>query len=188
WQFRVGVHHLRGLIEAEQAGQHYADLAEAALAALAPLVADEFARRHGPAPGVGAAVLGMGSLGARQMNALSDLDLLVIYDADGAEASDGAKPLATRAYYARLTQALLAALTAPTAAGRLYQVDMRLRPSGRQGPVATSIGAFSDYQLNEAWTWEHLALTRARVVAVFPGSVTEDLPPLSLRIEALRHE
>ena len=65
---------------------------------------------------------------------------------------------------------------------------MRLRPSGRQGPVATSIGAFSDYQLNEAWTWEHLALTRARVVAVIPGSVTEDLPPLSLLIEALRHE
>src|SRR5690606_38066078 len=106
----------------------------------------------------------------------------------GAEASEGPRPLATRAYYARLTQALLAALTAPTANGRLYQVDMRLRPSGRQGPVATSIGALSDYQLNEAWTWEHLALTRARVVAVIPGSVTEDLPPLSLRIEALRHE
>lgn len=188
WQFRVGVHHLRGLIEAEQAGQHYADLAEAALSALAPLVAGEFARRHGPAPGLGAAVLGMGSLGARQMNALSDLDLLVIYDANGAEASEGPRPLATRAYYARLTQALLAALTAPTAAGRLYQVDMRLRPSGRQGPVATSIGAFSDYQLHEAWTWEHLALTRARVVAVIPGSATADIAPLSLRIEALRHE
>lgn len=190
WQFRVGVHHLRGLIEAEQAGQHYADLAEAALSALAPLVTAEFARRHGAPPGVGAAVLGMGSLGARQMNALSDLDLLVIYDAEGVEGSEGPRPLATRAYYARLTQALLAALTAPTAAGRLYQVDMRLRPSGRQGPVATALGAFRDYQMNEAWTWEHLALTRARVVAVIPGARAgeADPAPLSLRIESLRQD
>ena len=99
WQFRVGVHHLRGLIEAEEAGQHYADIADAAVASLAPVVAAEFARRHGPAPGHGAAVLGMGSLGARQLNASSDLDLIVIYDAAGADSSEGPKPLATSRIY-----------------------------------------------------------------------------------------
>ncbi|MEL6681886.1 MAG: glutamine-synthetase adenylyltransferase [Pseudomonadota bacterium] len=165
WHFRIGVHHLRGLITAAVAGQHYADLAETVIAALWPVVVAEFASKHGVPPGRGAAVLAMGSLGASQLNANSDLDLIMIYDADGVEVSDGARPLATRAYFSRLTQALVTALSAPMSEGRLYEVDMRLRPSGRQGPVATSFGAFRDYQSNEAWTWEHLALTRGRVVA-----------------------
>ena len=165
WHFRVGVHHLRGLVEAAEAARHYADLAGAVLAALWPVVTAEFARRHGPMPGRGAAVLGMGSLGAERLNAASDLDLIVIYDPAGAETSEGPRPLAARAYYARLTQALVTALTAPMAEGRLYEVDMRLRPSGRQGPVATALSAFESYQMDEAWTWEHLALTRARPVA-----------------------
>lgn len=164
-QFSIGVHHLRGLVDPEEAAIQYADLADAVIAALLPLVVAEVARRHGPPPGRGAVVVGMGSLGARRLNAASDLDLIVIYDAAGAEASEGPKPLAPRAWYARLTQTLLTALSAPTAEGRLYEVDMRLRPSGRQGPVATSAQSFRDYQMNEAWTWEHLALTRARVVA-----------------------
>ena len=163
--FRIGVHHLRGLIDAAAAGAAYADLARATLAALFPAVAADFASRHGAAPGPGAAVIGMGSLGAGWLTAGSDLDLLVIYDPAGAETSDGRRPLAVRLYYARLTQALVTALTAPMAAGRLYEVDMRLRPSGRQGPVATSLAAFTAYQQTEAWTWEHLALTRARPVA-----------------------
>ncbi len=165
WHFRIGVHHLRGLIGAGEAGREYADLAEASVAGLWPLVCRHFAARHGAPPGRGAAVLGMGSLGAARLNAASDLDLIVIYDAEGAEASDGPKPLPARSYYARLTQALVTAITAPTAEGRLYEVDMRLRPSGRQGPVATSFAAFRDYQRHEAWTWEHLALTRARPIA-----------------------
>jgi glutamate-ammonia-ligase adenylyltransferase len=111
----------------------------------------------------------MGSLGARRLTAGSDLDLIVIYDAAGQDASDGRRPLAARAYYARLTQALVTALTAQMPEGRLYEVDMRLRPSGRQGPVATSLQSFRDYQRTEAWTWEHLALTRARPVAGDPG-------------------
>lgn len=184
WHFRIGVHHLRGLVDAAEAGAQYADLAEACVAALFPVVAQEFARRHGPPPGRGAVVLGMGSLGARRLNAGSDLDLIVLYDADGAEASEGDKPLATRPYYARLTQALVTALSAPTARGRLYEVDMRLRPSGRQGPVATSFDAFRDYQMNEAWTWEHLALTRARVMA----HVGQDGDALSQMFNALRIE
>lgn len=165
WHFRIGVHHLRGLIGADEAGRAYAELAEACVAGVWPLVCAQFAARHGAPPGRGAVVLGMGSLGAARLNAASDLDLIVIYDAAGAEASDGPKPLAARIYYARLTQALVTAITAPMAEGRLYEVDMRLRPSGRQGPVATSFAAFRDYQRTEAWTWEHLALTRARPVA-----------------------
>ncbi|MFV2052645.1 glutamine-synthetase adenylyltransferase [Aliiroseovarius sp. YM-037] len=180
WHFRIGVHHLRGLISAEDAGTQYAELAEAVVAALWPLVVAEFARKHGPPPGKGAVVLGMGSLGARRLNARSDLDLIVIYDADGAEASDGPRSLSTRPYFARLTQAMLTALTAPMAEGRLYEVDMRLRPSGRQGPVATAIQSFTTYQREEAWTWEHLALTRARVVA--------GAEELGERIESFRAE
>ena len=165
WHFRVGVHLLRGLIDTDTSGQQYADLADATIAALWPVVQTEFARKYGPAPGRGAVVVGMGSLGAHRLTATSDLDLIMIYDPGEAEASDGPRPLAVRPYFARLTQALVTALSAPMSEGRLYEVDMRLRPSGRQGPVATAFSAFRDYQLNEAWTWEHLALTRARPVA-----------------------
>jgi len=165
WHFRVGVHHLRGLVDAAEAGRQYANLASAALAALWPEVQAEFALKHGPCPGRGAVVLGMGSLGAERLNAASDLDLIVIYDPADVESSGGKRPLATRAYYARLTQALVTAVSAPMAEGRLYEVDMRLRPSGRQGPVATSLESFRAYQMDEAWTWEHLALTRARVIS-----------------------
>jgi glutamate-ammonia-ligase adenylyltransferase len=173
WHFRVGVHHLRGLIDAVEAGKLYADLARAVILALWPVVGAEFARKHGVAPGRGAMVLGMGSLGAGRLNAGSDLDLIVIYDAGGAEASVGPRPLASRAYFARLTQAMVTALTAPMAQGRLYEVDMRLRPSGRQGPVAVSLAGFEDYQRTEAWTWEHLALTRARAMAGDAGLCDE---------------
>ncbi|RPE71780.1 glutamate-ammonia-ligase adenylyltransferase [Pacificibacter maritimus] len=165
WHFRVGVHQLRGLISADEAGQQYCDLARASIAALYDVVVENFAAKHGTPPGNGALVLGMGSLGAGRLTAASDLDMIVIYDAAGVEASTGKRPLAARAYYSRLTQALITAVTAQTAEGRLYEVDMRLRPSGRQGPVATSLASFKTYQRSEAWVWEHLALTRACVVA-----------------------
>ncbi|MEX0307487.1 MAG: glutamine-synthetase adenylyltransferase [Ruegeria sp.] len=165
WHFRIGVHHLRGLIDGAQAGQQYAELAQAVIAAVLPCVVEQFAKKHGPAPGRGAAVLGMGSLGAGRINSQSDLDMIVIYDPLDQDMSDGPRPLATRTYYARFTQALITALSAPMSQGRLYEVDMRLRPSGNQGPVATSWASFTNYQQNEAWVWEHLALTRAHVVA-----------------------
>ena len=180
WHFRVGVHHLRGLIGGFEAGQQYADLAEAVVAIIWAVATSDFARKHGAAPGRGAVVVGMGSLGAGRLNAGSDLDLIVIYDAGGVEVSDGPRPLATRPYYARLTQALVTALTAQMPEGRLYEVDMRLRPSGRQGPVATALEAFRSYQETEAWTWEHLALTRARVLAGEPG--------LGALVEAFRRD
>lgn len=178
WHFRIGVHHLRGLIDADRAAKHYADLAGAVIGGIWPLVGAEFARKHGAPPGRGAVVLGMGSLGAERLNAASDLDLIVIYDAQGAETSDGPRPLGARPYYARLTQAMITALSAPMAEGRLYEVDMRLRPSGNQGPVATSWQAFQDYQRSEAWAWEHLALTRARVIT--------GAPDLAQDVEAFR--
>ena len=180
WHFRVGVHHLRGLVSAEEAGVHYADLAGACIAALWPVVAEKFAEKHGPMPGRGAVVLGMGSLGAKRLNASSDLDLIVIYDSDGVEYSEGRRPLASRAYYARLTQAMVTAVSAQMSQGRLYEIDMRLRPSGTQGPVATSLASFKNYQENEAWTWEHLALTRARPVAGHADLMNE--------VEAFRRE
>ena len=169
WHFRIGVHHLRGLIEARASGRQYAELADACISALWPVVIAQFSEKHGPPPGNGAVVVGMGSLGGQRLNTVSDLDLIVIYDGAGADSSEGRRPLATRPYYARLTQALVTAISAPTAAGRLYEVDMRLRPSGRQGPVATSIESFLAYQKEEAWTWEHLALTRARPIVGSDG-------------------
>jgi glutamate-ammonia-ligase adenylyltransferase len=174
WHFRIGVHVLRGLVTAAEAGTQYADLATSVLRVLWRVVQDEFARKHGAVLGRGAVLLGMGALGAGRMNARSDLDLIVIYDADGAEMSDGKRPLAARPYFARLTQALITALSAPMSQGRLYEVDMRLRPSGNQGPVATSWSSFRSYQSDEAWTWEHLALTRARVVAG-PEALAQDV-------------
>lgn len=180
WHFRIGVHHLRGLTNAKEAGVQYAELAGAVIAALSPVVIAQFSRKHGPPPGRGASVLAMGSLGAGRINAQSDLDVIVIYDALDEESSQGKRSLSTRAYYARLTQALITALTAPMAQGRLYEVDMRLRPSGSKGPVATSWPSFTHYQKSEAWVWEHLALTRARVVA---GSVE-----LASDIERFRHD
>ncbi|HCW82567.1 MAG: glutamine-synthetase adenylyltransferase [Rhodobacteraceae bacterium] len=164
WHFGVGVHHLRGLVDADQVAMRYAELAEGALRALWPHVVAQFATKHGDMPGRGAVIVGMGSLGAGRLNATSDLDLIIIYDADGVEMSTGKRSLPVRQYYARLTQAMVTAMTAPMAQGRLYEVDMRLRPSGTQGPVATSWQSFQDYQKNQAWLWEHLALTRARVV------------------------
>ena len=164
WHFRIGVHHLRGLCDAEAAAAQYADLARAVITGVWPLVIEQFSAKHGAPPGRGAVVLGMGSLGASRLNAGSDLDLIVIYDAGDVEASDGRRPLAARPYYARLTQAMITALTAPMAEGRLYEVDMRLRPSGNQGPVATSWPSFQEYQKTDAWVWEHLALSRAEVI------------------------
>ncbi|MEI4231756.1 bifunctional [glutamine synthetase] adenylyltransferase/[glutamine synthetase]-adenylyl-L-tyrosine phosphorylase [Roseovarius sp. D22-M7] len=174
WHFRVGVHHLRGLIDADRAGAQYADLAGAVITVLWPRVVAQFSEKHGQPPGRGAVVLGMGSLGVGRLNARSDLDLIVIYDAGCSQGSDGRRPLAAQPYYARLTQAMITALSAPMAEGRLYEVDMRLRPSGNQGPVATSWPSFRNYQQDEAWTWEHLALTRARAIAGHEG-LAEDV-------------
>ena len=164
--FLIGIRLLTGLIEAEEAGPAYALIAETLIEKLHAAVQADFEARHGRVPGGKSAVVAMGRLGSREMTATSDLDLIVIYDADeDAKQSDGDRPLAVSQYFARLTQRIISAISAPTAEGKLYEVDMRLRPSGNQGPVATQLASFENYQLNDAWTWEHMALTRARVIS-----------------------
>ncbi|MFO1149258.1 MAG: bifunctional [glutamine synthetase] adenylyltransferase/[glutamine synthetase]-adenylyl-L-tyrosine phosphorylase [Alsobacter sp.] len=168
--FIVGARALSGAISFEQAGRAYAAVAEGAIRVALAEVERRFARDHGQVPGGRLAVLGMGRLGSREMTATSDLDLVVLYDFDEERAeSDGPRPLNAVVYYTRLTQRLLSALTVPTRRGTLYAVDMRLRPSGNKGPAATQFKGFVSYQREEAETWEHMALTRARPVAGDPG-------------------
>jgi glutamate-ammonia-ligase adenylyltransferase len=165
-KFRIGVRLLTETLAPRAAGRAYAALAEAVIAELLRVVEAEFAKAHGIAPHGAAAVVALGKLGGREMTAASDLDLMLLYDCDPrAESIGGERPLPAPQYYTRLTQRLIAALSAPTAEGLLYEVDFRLRPSGNKGPIAVRLAAFEDYQANEAWTWEHMALTRARVVA-----------------------
>ncbi|HEX5211850.1 MAG TPA: bifunctional [glutamine synthetase] adenylyltransferase/[glutamine synthetase]-adenylyl-L-tyrosine phosphorylase [Pseudolabrys sp.] len=170
YMFLIGVRILSGTVTARQAGEAFARLADAVIRAVYRAVAGNFSASYGHLRGEASAVLAMGKLGGREMTASSDLDLILIYDFDGAyPESDGERPLYGAQYFARLTQRLINALTAQTNYGALYEVDMRLRPSGRAGPLATQIGGFTSYQEGEAWTWEHMALTRARVVTATPG-------------------
>ena len=165
-RFRIGIQVLRNTLGGAAAGAAQTAVAEAAVRRLLALVGDEFAAAHGRIPGDGMAVLGMGKVGGGELTFTSDLDLIFIYDtAPDAESSDGDKPLAPSTYYARLSQRFINAMTALGREGRLYEVDMRLRPSGRAGPVAVSLEGFRRYQQESAWTWEHMALTRARVIA-----------------------
>ena len=167
--FLIGVRIITGTVTAAQAGETFARLADIVIRAVHRAVGDNFAQTYGHLRNEASAVLALGKLGGNEMTASSDLDLIVVYDFDdAAPESDGPRSLYGAQYFARLTQRLISALTAQTNYGALYQVDMRLRPSGRSGPVATQIGGFADYQDREAWTWEHLALTRARVVSASP--------------------
>ena len=123
-------------------------------------------KQHGTISGGRWMVLGMGKLGGREMTPSSDLDLIVIYDHDaGAHKSDGKKSLAPGQYYSRLTKRLINSLTAPTAEGNLFEVDMRLRPSGTAGPLASHINAFTKYHDESSWAWEHMALAKARAIS-----------------------
>ncbi len=163
--FRIGVHLLRGLAEPEGAAGAYASLAQGTLIAAWATARAETMRRYGVLEGLRLAGLGMGSLGAGRLTANSDLDLVVLHDGAEGEVSTGRRPLSPGQWAAKFTQTLVTALSVPTGAGRLYEVDLRLRPSGKQGPVATPFSGFRTYQANEAWVWEQMALTRARPIA-----------------------
>jgi glutamate-ammonia-ligase adenylyltransferase len=165
--FRVGVQIVEGAAKAGQAGPALADIAECVIAGILPRVEEELAAAAGRIAGSGFAVVAMGKLGGREMTASSDLDLVFVYDTP-AGVSDGPRPLPPTLYFARLAQRLIAALTTPTAVGALYEVDMRLRPTGNKGPVAVSLKSFAEYHASESWTWEHMALTRGRLIAGAP--------------------
>ncbi|HEY2532971.1 MAG TPA: bifunctional [glutamine synthetase] adenylyltransferase/[glutamine synthetase]-adenylyl-L-tyrosine phosphorylase [Xanthobacteraceae bacterium] len=176
--FLIGARILSGSVSAEQAAEMFAQLADVLIRALHRKVDEDFVSLHGRIREQETAIVALGRLGAREMTASSDLDLIVIYDYDAEHpSSDGERSLYGAQYFARLTQRLISALTVKTNYGVLYPVDMRLRPSGRSGPLATQIDGFAGYQEREAWTWEHMALTRARVVS---GS-----PAFTARVEAV---
>ena len=179
--FLIGVRILSGTVSAPQASIAFADVAEGIVDTLHGMVIDQFAAQHGRIMGQETAILAMGKLGSREMTASSDLDLILIYDYDHEYPdSDGARSLHGAQYFARFTQRLISAFTTRTNYGVLYDVDMRLRPSGRAGPVASRLDSFAEYQKREAWTWEHMALTRARVIS----SSAE----FRRKIEAIIHE
>jgi glutamate-ammonia-ligase adenylyltransferase len=165
-EFRLAVAELDGRIDQDEAGSARTTLAAAAIGALLPRVMAEHRRRYGRVRGGGLVVVALGKAGSGEMMAGSDLDLMLVYDhpADAPE-SDGRQRLPASQYFGRAAQAVVAALTVPTRDGKLYDVDMRLRPSGNKGPVAVSLAAFERYHGESAWTWERLALTRARVIA-----------------------
>jgi glutamate-ammonia-ligase adenylyltransferase len=168
--FLVGTRILSGTVSAEQAGEAFARLADTLIRSLHRAIDAEFVKQYGRVREQETAILALGKLGGREMTATSDLDLIVIYDFDANHPeSDGRRKLYGAQYFTRLTQRLINALTAQTNYGVLYQVDMRLRPSGRAGPLATQLDGFASYQETDAWTWEHLALTRARVVSASPA-------------------
>lgn len=177
-KFEIDAATLEGSIDVDVAGEARSALADAAISSLLPHVTAAFAERHGKVKGGALAVVALGKLGGREMLPGSDLDLVLIYDhAAEAEMSEGKakrgqpapRPLPVTQYFARLAHQVIGAINAPGAEGRLYEVDMRLRPSGSKGPVAVSLSSFQRYHAEESWTWERMALTRARVVAGPPG-------------------
>jgi len=161
--FRIGVQTLTGRVGPEEAGRAYTTLADACLGALAAAAMDETMRQGGALPGGSVAIVALGKAGSREMTATSDLDLMTVYDAP-ADAISAGKGWAAGVFYSRFTQRLIAALSAHTAEGGLYEVDMRLRPGAAKGPVSLRLSAVEDYYATEADTWEFMALTRARVV------------------------
>lgn len=163
--FLIGTRILSGTLTASETGKAYTALAEAVIWAMLQETQKDFAVRHGTVAGAKFCIVAMGKLGSREMTATSDLDLMLIYDFDQCVTqSDGPRPIAVSQYFMRLTQRLITALSAPTGEGLLYEIDMRLRPSGNAGPLATQFQTFVNYQNDQAWTWERMALTRARPI------------------------
>lgn len=163
-RFALGAQIVAGVADPLAVAAGYARVAEAAVAVLAAATMEEFAAAHGHVPGSELVILALGRLGGAALTHASDLDLIYLFTGDFARESDGARPLGATLYYNRLAARVTAALSVATAAGPLYQVDTRLRPSGAQGPLAVSLDHFARYQREDAWTWEHMALTRARPV------------------------
>lgn len=179
--FLISIRTLAGTIDPREAGVAFTALAESMIISSLESVMKSFEQDHGVISGAGCAIFGLGKLGSREMTATSDLDLVLVYTfEDETPESDGQRPLHVAQYYSRLTQRLISALTVSTRRGGLYDVDMRLRPSGRKGPLATRLDSFRAYQLEDAETWEHMSLTRARFIA---GDAS-----LGVRVRQVIHE
>ena len=164
-RFALGVQLIEAAHDPLAISQALGRVAEAAIEVLVAATVAEFARVHGRIPGSELVLLGLGRLGGGALTHASDLDLVYLFTGDHAAESDGRRPLGATLYYNRLAQRISAALSVPTAEGALYEVDTRLRPQGEQGPLACSVESFARYQREQAWTWEHMALCRARPVA-----------------------
>ncbi|WP_369026343.1 bifunctional [glutamine synthetase] adenylyltransferase/[glutamine synthetase]-adenylyl-L-tyrosine phosphorylase [Qipengyuania sp. RANM35] len=164
-RFALGMQLIEGAQDPLDIAAALSRTAEAALRVALDAASEEFATKHGRIEGSEMLVLGLGRLGGGMLTHASDLDLIYLFTGTHEGESDGARPLGATLYYNRLAQRVTAALSVPTAQGALYEVDTRLRPQGNQGPLAVSIESFERYQCEDAWTWEHMALTRARVIA-----------------------
>lgn len=180
-RFALGAQIVLGQSDPLEVAGGYARVAETAIRLLATAATEEFARRHGRVPGSDLLILGLGRLGGGALTHASDLDLIYLFSGTHDGMSDGEKPLRTTDYFNRLAPRVSAALSVPTAAGPLYEVDLRLRPSGRDGLLAISLESFVDYQRGQAWTFEHMALTRARPVFGPPAALAE----LAREVDAL---
>ncbi len=163
-RFALGVQLIEGRHDPVDIAGGYARVAEAAIVRLANCAISEFTAVHGQMPESEPVILALGRLGGGALTHASDLDLIFLFSGEIGGESDGRRPLGSTQYYNRLAQRVIAALTVPTAAGALYEVDTRLRPNGAQGLLAVSFASFDAYQRSQAWTWEHMALCRARVV------------------------
>lgn len=156
-----------GVLNVDDASARFTAIADACIRRLCAAAEHEMRRQHGDIDG-GLSVFGLGRLGAGEMTAASDIDLIFIYKASPDAQSDGARPLGGIEYYTRLVRRIVTALSAATEEGVLYDVDMQLRPSGGAGPAAVSFSAFRRYYEEDAWTWELMALTKARQIAGAP--------------------
>jgi len=163
--FRIALALLDARCDAQSCAQQLAWLADAVVGCALRIALDEMRAAHGDIAGGRFVVLGYGSLGGEELGFGSDLDLVFLYSAAGDAQSDGVRALDAPRWFARLGQKIVALLGAGTGAGRLFEVDVRLRPDGAKGLLVSSLASFSEYQRERAWTWEHQALVRARAVA-----------------------
>lgn len=205
-RFALGVQLIEGTTDPLLVSEGLSRVAEAAIEVLARAAIAEFEKAHGRIAGSELVVLGLGRLGGGALTHASDLDLIYLFSGDPSGDSDGARPLGVSTYFNRLAQRVSAALSVPTAEGALYEVDTRLRPSGTQGPIAVSFAGFARYQMEQAWTWEHMALCRARPLfgsreardalqAIVHATLTRPRDPdklrrdvLEMRAEMARHK
>ncbi len=197
WRFVLGVQLIEGASDPLDISEALCRTAEAAIQVLASATIAVFEAVHGRVAGSELVILGLGRLGGGALTHASDLDLVFLFTGDHGAESDGGRPLGATLYFNRLAQRVIASLSVPTVEGALFEVDTRLRPSGAQGPLAVSFDSFARYQREEAWTWEHMALTRARVLfgrdqaraalnGIIAQVLTKPRDPADLRADVLK--